>query len=308
MDLYIDGVSMGTGLGFTTAVASINNIEITTFPWSFASPRINNGQPLAYVDDLRIYTLTSPGDYTSAQAAIPHFITAIKPFWNITTSANTVGWIAISRDGGTTWNQSAIQYGVWYMFPTEAVGKDLCYKVRMSTTHVGDTPILYNLTLHYLYCNPPDVTLTGQSSGDKFGWSVSGAGDINGDTYDDIIIGAPYRNSGNGTIYIFNGSATLSGTVSAADADYIKNGTAGAHYGWSVSKAGDLDKDGKNDVMVGAPDRDNSTVTDSGWSQVLSLLVVVVPIPEFSAMLVAIFIPFGLSVLVIRKRRKAKTA
>jgi hypothetical protein len=155
------------------------------------------------------------------------------------------------------------------------------------------------------------VTFTGQSSGDKFGYSVHGVGDINGDTYDDIIIGAPYNDNGGtdaGAIYIFNGSATMASTIAAADCDYIKNGTAGSHYGWSVSKAGDLDKDGKNDVMVGAPDRDNSTVTDSGWSQVLSVLMVVVPIPEFSAILVAIFVPFGLSVIAFRKKRKAKAA
>jgi hypothetical protein len=194
------------------------------------------------------------------------------------------------------------------MFPTEAVGKDLCYKVRMSTTHVGDTPILYNITFHYLYCNPPSVTFTGQTAGDKFGFSVSAAGNIGrglpgDDGIDDIVIGAPFRNSGAGAVYIFNGSATLSGTVSADNADYVIGGTqAGEHYGWSVSKAGDLDSDGYNDVIVGAPEKGPSSSADgTGWVQVIV-------IPEFQAMLIAVIVPFGLSVIVFRKKRKAKTA
>lgn len=148
-----------------------------------------------------------------------------------------------------------------------------------------------------------DVIFTGESSTDRFGFSVHGAGKIggSGDTIDDIIIGAPYRNGGTGTIYIFNGSATMASSISAANADYVKNGTqAGEHFGWSVCKAGDLDGDGYNDVIVGAPEKGPSTTADgTGWAQVLTI------IPEFSAELVAIFIPFGMSVIVFRKRRRA---
>lgn len=199
-------------------------------------------------------------------------------------------------------------YGLWYDFPSEPVGDNLVYYVELSTSStLGVTPVLYNITLYYIYCTPPSVTLTGQSVGDCFGWSVAGAGNVGygvtGDTgIDDIIIGAPYRNSGTGTVYIFNGSATMASAISAANADYVRNGTqSGEHFGWSVDMAGDLDGNGYNDVIVGAPDKGPSSADGTGWAQVIV-------IPEFGAMLIAVFIPFGLSVIVFRRRRRRANA
>jgi hypothetical protein len=39
---------------------------------------------------------------------------------------------------------------------------------------------------------PPDVTLVSDQQGSDFGWSVAGVGDVNGDGYDDVAVGAPY--------------------------------------------------------------------------------------------------------------------
>ncbi len=84
------------------------------------------------------------------------------------------------------------------------------------------------------------------------GHSVSTAGDINGDGYADVIVGAPYYDNGQideGRAFLFTGSAAgLSPTPSwTAESDQ-----AGAAFGRSVAGAGDLNGDGYDDVVVGA--------------------------------------------------------
>ncbi|WP_455391705.1 FG-GAP-like repeat-containing protein, partial [[Eubacterium] cellulosolvens] len=131
-----------------------------------------------------------------------------------------------------------------------------------------------------------DITLTGVVNGDQFGYSVSGAGDFDNDGYDDIIIGAPFNDSADGqnadagAIYIFNGSSGLSDN-NANNADNISYGeNANDHFGWSVSRAGDVNYDGWNDVIVGTPDFDNNTDVDAGRVYVMTYHVGAT-IPEF---------------------------
>ena len=62
--------------------------------------------------------------------------------------------------------------------------------------------------------------IEGIDKGDQAGWSVNTAGDVNGDGYDDIIIGAPYAASKKGESYVlFGGDFTGDSTVSSASAD-----------------------------------------------------------------------------------------
>ena len=109
----------------------------------------------------------------------------------------------------------------------------------------------------YVYYGGPsadavaDLTLTGEVANDQFGFSVSGAGDVNGDGYADVIVGASFNDAGGsnaGRAYVYYG-----GPSADAVADLTLTGeSAGDRLGFSVSGAGDVDGDGFADVVVGA--------------------------------------------------------
>ncbi len=95
----------------------------------------------------------------------------------------------------------------------------------------------------------PDLILNGFSNNSRFGTSVSGAGDVNADGYDDIIIGAPEYNSSQGRVYIYFGGSNMD-TIH----DVQITGAASLYrFGQSVSSAGDMNGDGFSDVIVGIP-------------------------------------------------------
>jgi hypothetical protein len=82
------------------------------------------------------------------------------------------------------------------------------------------------------------------------GWSVAHAGDVNGDGYADVVVGAPEDDAPTqGRVYVFHGSFLGLGAVAAS----TRTGVAGEHYGRTVSTAGDVNGDGFADVVVGAP-------------------------------------------------------
>jgi hypothetical protein len=108
-------------------------------------------------------------------------------------------------------------------------------------------------------------TKNGDNAGDNFGRSVSGAGDLNNDGYDDFIVGA-FNDDNNGTN---SGSVTVYSGIDGTVMHNLNGQRAGDYFGFSVSKAGDVDNDTVPDFAVGAY-LTNSLVDDSGTAYVFS--------------------------------------
>jgi hypothetical protein len=92
---------------------------------------------------------------------------------------------------------------------------------------------------------------------DSSGTSVSNAGDINGDNIDDLIIGAPSAVSGGGQSYVvFGSSSAFSASLNLSDLNgsngFAINGNSTDSSGNSVSSAGDVNRDGIGDLIIGA--------------------------------------------------------
>ena len=106
-----------------------------------------------------------------------------------------------------------------------------------------------------------DASFLGVDAGDEAGTSLSGGGDVDGDGYDDLLIGAPGNADGGaeaGQTYLIRGGAAgwlMDVDLAAADGSFVGEATQD-RSGYSVAIAGDVNGDGYDDVLIGALDND----------------------------------------------------
>ena len=141
--------------------------------------------------------------------------------------------------------------------PTVGSSPDATTTFALTLTDVNEAPFVIDLTT---LSSAEGFIIQGDAAGDEAGYSVSSAGDVNGDGFDDLIVGAPYGDDGRvsaGEAYVVFGSnigfGTTDGTgrqvldlttLSPAEGFIIQGDVAGDQAGYSVSSAGDVNGDG----------------------------------------------------------------
>ncbi|HIG01849.1 MAG TPA: hypothetical protein EYQ66_11175, partial [Myxococcales bacterium] len=155
----------------------------------------------------------------------------------------------------------------------DASGRTLASRLELSPPDrlrlvVEDAGATYPIVIDPLITAIPDATLesniawSGSFDSTSFGESVSGAGDVNGDGFDDVVIGAFGYDNGlfdEGAAFVFLGSANgIVGTDPTTANAVLLGDDASGEFGNSVSGAGDVNNDGFDDIVVGAHHYDSS--------------------------------------------------
>lgn len=109
-------------------------------------------------------------------------------------------------------------------------------------------------------------TFHGLVAGDRLGESVAGAGDVNNDGYADIIAGAPLHDQ-NG---LSSGMARVWSGLNGAPIYTFFGDQAGDWFGMSVDRAGDVNNDGRPDLIVGAPFGKGTITSNVGEARIFS--------------------------------------
>ena len=128
--------------------------------------------------------------------------------------------------------------------------------------------------------NSKGFRIDGTETSSWTGYSVAGVGDVGGDRCADVIVGAPWESSLGGSAYVVFGDCS-SNPSSPSNVDLASLGSRGFRInkpgyigsgdmvGWSVAGAGDINADGKADVVVGSSNDNNNGRLRSGTAYVI---------------------------------------
>ncbi len=256
-DLTMTGAAAGDYFGYPVATAADLNADgyddviVGAYGNDFAGPDAGR----IHVVTVRPYEIVAPDGGEQWVAGRPATVRWL---------GHGVADLAISYDGGSSWTALAATVGGAEdnTFALTSPSIDTRFaKVRVSEAGVPVTHATSDVSdgvfRIVLPESPPAVasrlgrTFAGSEPGDWFGYSASGAGDVNGDGYADVIVGAARHDAAGfdaGQAYVY-----YQGPGADATADLTLGGEApGDYFGHSVDGAGDVNGDGYADVIVGA--------------------------------------------------------
>jgi len=193
------------------------------------------------------------------------YSTFMRVYYGSATGIDTTGFFA------HTWTGLTPTFYPPQVAPAGDVNGDGYDDVLLSSaaaTGFGQCAGTNNGAIHLFYGSATGLSsgnslfLCGGTANGYFGIEAHGAGDLNGDRFDDVIVGMP-GGSPEGQARVFMGSA---GGLQSFPAVTLTGDQVGSGFGNSVGPAGDVNGDGYADVVVGAPNRDYSpgSTVDAG--------------------------------------------
>jgi VCBS repeat-containing protein len=193
-------------------------------------------------------------------------------FSDVDSSTLTYSAVVVDANGNTLATQPS-----WFSFNTSTRTVSGIPPIGTDTLRVKVTASDGALSVSDVFDIVINTSLIkGQANGDKLGHALSFAGDVNGDGYDDVIVGAYLADTtvvNAGRAYVLFGSAT--GLPTQVDLNALAAGSYTQGFmingslkqdeaGQGVSAAGDVNGDGLADLLVGAPGADSNPLVDSG--------------------------------------------
>nr|XP_023029368.1 integrin alpha-PS1 isoform X1 [Leptinotarsa decemlineata] len=199
------------------------------------------GTSVSFVGD-QFALMGAPGPYTwrgtvFGQVVVGDFLTKDKtiyhgPFGDID-EIEKYSYLGMSVAGGHFFDKSE------YTYISGAPRAEMKGKVYFFTKYNNEE---FNISL----------IITGEQFASSFGYEVL-AVDVNNDGYDDLLVGAPfyYGENKGGAVYIYYNMKNC--VQENCTWNKVLHGTQQSRFGFSMTSLGDINKDGYNDVAIGAP-------------------------------------------------------
>ena len=168
------------------------------------------------------------------------------------------GSTPLSASEGLVLGEDGYDYAGWTLTEAEDLNGDgvvdlfvSAFNNCQSFVNAGAAYVMYGPVSGDNLLADADAKWMGQSSNDNAGDSLAVAGDVNGDGWPDLLVGAPNRYSTGGSVYLVLGPSY--GTTGLGSADAILAGEEEWDAaGSSLDSAGDVNADGFDDLLIGA--------------------------------------------------------